>query len=262
MKTSAFSKAFLPFVLVSATALSLSGCGGGTQPPAETPRSVTGSTNLTGLWRVISKVGTTTQRTAATFVDSGANVAMNDCGLGFRNYALTRTGNALKGYYFNLADILVVGNDSLTYNYNNIDRDFEKMDKDAVYDMGNFSLSSAAFPTVNATSDVCVGFTDNGTEEGLILSTRVNGEMLRITINLTNSLRTGSFAIEPFGNAPATVTLDGAPLQTMIGADSAAVLQGTLTITKRGTVWVEGTVTGTLDDETTNISVSFKAETP
>lgn len=260
MNMHAFSRAFIPFVLVSATTLSLTGCGGGT--PAEVPRAVTGSTNLTGLWRVVSKVGTTTQRTAATFVDNGATVTMNDCGFGYRNYALKRTGGVLEGYYFDLADIVVVNNDTMTYDYNTINRDFAKMDKDALYDMGNFSLSSASFPTVNATSDVCVGFTDSGSVEGLILSTRVNGEMLRITINLTNSLRTGSFAIEPFGNAPATVTLDGASLQTRIGTDSAAVLQGTLTITKRGAVWVEGTVTGLLDDEVTNINLSFKAETP
>lgn len=252
--------AVAPALLIS-TPLLLTGCGG--SKTTETPRAVTGSSTLTGLWREVSSVGTSTQRTAVLLVDKGAQVDMNDCALGYRDYALTREGSALSGYYFNLADIQVTNNDTLTYHYNNIDRSFAKMDVDPVYDMGNFTLTSPAFSTVTASSsDLCVGFIDNGSEEGLILSTRLNGEMLRITLQLTNSLRTGSFAIEPFGNAPATVSLDGAALQSLIGTDSATVLQGTLKISKRGTVWVEGTVTGTLDDEVTLIDLAFKAETP
>lgn len=254
-------RSVLAFLAVVSGVLILSGCKS-EDAPADVPRVVSGSSNLTGLWRVVSTVGTTTQRTAATLVDGGAALAMNDCGLGYRTFALQRIGNALDGYYFSLADILVVNNDTMTYDYNSLSRDFTKMDKDAVYDMGSFTLASASFPTLNADSDVCVGFTDNGSEEGLILSTRINGELLRVTVNLTNNLRLGTFAIEPFGNAPATLTLDGAALQSLIGTDSAAVLQGTLKISKRGTVWVEGTATGTLDDEVTSVNISFRAETP
>ena len=246
-------------VCIALTALSLQGCGGG---DTDTPRATTGSTNLTGLWRVVTKIGVSTQRTAATIVDSGADLAMNDCSLAYRNYALTRSGDELSGYYFNLAPLVVVNNDTLSYDYSTIHRDFAKMDTDALYDMGNFSLSSPAFSTVNVASDVCVGFTDSGSEETLIMATRRNGDMLRLTVSMSNSLREGSFAIEPFGNAPATVTLDGTALETLVGTDSASVLQGTLKITKRGSVFVEGTISGTLDDETTAINVSFKAEMP
>ena len=249
-----------PVFCIALASLSLSGCGGG--ETADTPRAVTGSSNLTGLWRVVTKVGVSTQRTAATFVDSGANVAMNDCSLAFRNYALTRSGNELSGYYFNLAPIIVANNDTLTYDYSTVNRDFAKMDKDALYDMGKFSLSSSTFSTLNITSDVCTGFTDSGSVETLIMSTRRNGELLRMTVSLTNSLRVGTFDIEPFGNAPATVTLDGNAMETLVGTDSASVLQGTLKITKRGSVFVEGTITGTLDDTTTDISITFNAEMP
>lgn len=251
-----------PIVCIVLASLSLAGCGGGEAPPADTPRAVTGSSNLSGLWRVISKVGNSTQRTAATIRDNGANLSMVDCSLGYRNYALTRDGNQLDGYYFNLAPINITNNDTMTYSYNTIQRDFAKMDRDVLFDMGNFTVSSPAFPTVNATSDVCVGFNDSGSEESVILATRINGEMLRLTISLTNSLRTGTFNIEPFGNAPATVTLDGAALNTMVGTESISVLQGSLKITKRGTVFVEGTVTGTLDDTVTSVNMSFKAEMP
>lgn len=268
MNLHAVSKSLVPFLVISASALFISGCGGGEPPPpAETPRNATGSTNLTGLWRVVHKVGPSTVRTAATFVDNGANVIINDCSLGYRPTELDRVTEdgivKLEGYYFNLAPIVVGTNDKMTFDYSNVHRDFLKMDKDAVYDMGSFSLSSASFTTVNAASnDVCVGFTDSGTEEGLILSTRVGGKMLRISINQTNSLRTGTFAIQKFGNEPATVELEGVALETMIGTDSAEVLQGTLKITRRGTVWVEGTVTGMLDDMTTNVNISFNAEMP
>ena len=250
-----------PALCLALASLNLAGCGG-SSPPADTPRAVTGSSNLSGLWRVVSTVGSSTQRTAVTVVDNGANLTLNDCSLGYRNYALTRSGNQLAGYYFNLAPLLITNNDTMTYDYNTINRDFAKMDRDVLYDMGNFTISSAAFPTVNATSDICAGFTDSGSAESLILSTRINGEMLRLTITLTNSLRVGSFEIEPYGNAPATVNLDGAALNTMVGTESVSVLQGTLKITKRGTVFVEGTVTGTLEDTATSINIAFKAETP
>jgi len=248
-----------PWILLAV--FGLGGCGGDAMPQ-DTPRAVTGSTSLTGLWRVISNIGVSTQRTAVTVVDNGSTLTMNDCGLAYRNYALSRSGNQLSGYYFNLAPILVTNNDTMTYNYSTIDRDFAKMDRDPLYDMGSFSISSPAFSTINASSDVCVGFSDSGAEESLIMATRINGQMVRIAISLTNSLRLGSFAIEPFGNAPATVTLDGEGLQTLIGADSSSVLQGTLKITRRGTVWVEGTVSGLLDDAVTDVAISFRAEMP
>lgn len=260
MRASLFSLSSV--LCIALASLTVAGCGGGETPPADTARSVTGSSNLSGLWRVVSKIGTTTQRTAATIVDNGSNLSMVDCSLGYRNYALTRDGNELNGYYFNLAPITVTNNDTMTYAYNTIKRDFAKMDRDVTFDMGNFTISSPAFPTVNASSDVCVGFGDSGSAESLIMATRINGEMLRLTINLTNSLRTGTFNIEPYGNAPATVTLEGAALNTMVGTESVSVLQGSLKITKRGTVFVEGTVTGTLEDTTTNVNMSFKAEMP
>lgn len=247
-------------VCLAVASMNLSGCGGGT--PADTPRAVTGSSNLSGLWRVVSKVGTSTQRTAATIVDNGATLIMNDCSLAYRNYALTRSGNQLSGYYFNLASITVTNNDTMTYSYNTIKRDFAKMDRDVMYDMGSFSIASPSFPTINSTPDVCVGFADNGSTETLTMSTRINGEMLRVSVSLTNSLRVGTFAIEPFGNAPATVTLDGAALNTLVGTDTISVLQGSLKITKRGTVFVEGTITGTLDDTATTVNMAFKAEMP
>lgn len=247
--------------ILSIASLMLAGCGGSTA--TDTPRVATGTTNLSGLWRVTQSIMTTTQRTAVTVVDNGGDLTLNDCNLGFRNYALTRSGNELAGYYFNLAPIMVTDNEHMTYDYSNIHRDFEKMDKDAVYDMGTFSVSSPAFTTINANaSDVCVGFADSGSAQSLILSTRINGELMRVTVNLSNSLRVGSFAVEPFGNAPATVTLDGNALQPSIGVSSAAVLQGTLKITKRTNVWVEGTVTGILDDNTTNVDIAFSAEMP
>lgn len=246
---------------IALASLTLSGCGG-EEVPADTPRAVTGSSSLSGLWRVVSTVGVSTQRTAAVIVDNGASLTMSDCSLAYRNYALTRSGNQLAGYYFNLAPIQIINNDTLTYNYSTIDRDFAKMDRDALFDMGTFSISSPAFTTINASSDVCVGFSDSGSEESLIMSTRINGQMVRIVVSLTNSLRVGTFDIEPFGNAPATVTLDGAGLESRVGTDSISVLQGSLKITKRGTVFVEGTITGMLDDTTTNVSITFKAEMP
>ena len=246
------------FMFTSVAILGLQGCGGDT----DTARSVSGSANLTGLWRVITKVGISTQRTAAVIDDDGATVSMNDCGLAFHNYTLSRDGNELSGYYFNLAPIKVVDNDTLTYDYSTINRDFAKMDRDALYDMGNFTLGSDAFSTINATSDVCTGFTDSGSVETLVMATRRNGQMLRMTISLSNSLRVGTFSIEPFGNAPATVTLDGEALQSLLGTDSSAILQGTLNISKKGSVFVEGSITGMLDDEVTNVTISFNAEMP
>ncbi|MCG8538025.1 MAG: hypothetical protein MI808_23305, partial [Pseudomonadales bacterium] len=72
----------------------------------------------------------------------------------------------------------------------------------------------------------------------------------------------GTYEVEPYGNQDAMVIFSGSHwiATTLTGYDE--ISDGTLTITKRGNVWIEGHVQGVLRNGITPINVEFNVETP
>ena len=141
-------------------------------------------------------------------------------------------------------------------------REFEKMDNLAQFNMGEFEVSSPLLPDVVASNLVCVQYSETDLGDSLVLSTKVLGQPLLVTIRTEGRMAEGTYNIEPYGNEDAMVILAGSywANTTLTGYDE--ISEGTLTIQSRGNVWIEGEVQGVLRNGITPIRVSFDVETP
>ena len=251
----------LPAVLLLSAASLLPGCGGSTNP-TDTPRVATGSKNTQGLWRITEKFDNETFYSTALIEGTGSTVAMTDCSRAFASDSLTRSSNQYTGYTHDIAPLTIINNDAMTWTYDNQTRDFEKMDVNPQFNMGNFTLSSSLLPNVVASQLVCTQFSTSDQGESLVLTTRVLGNPLLITIRLKNGFKVGTYNISPYGDEPTMVIFSGPhwALTTLLAYDEVAT--GTLTIKSRGNVWIEGELQGQLLNGNQPVNVSFNVETP
>lgn len=261
MKKSMSFKRMLPAILSCCLSVGLVGCGGNSAPPDQ-PRLATGSANKQGLWRMIEEFDGETFYSTVLIEGIGNAVTMTDCSRAFEKDAMTLAGGRYTGYNHDLASLTVINNDSMRWTYLNQTRRFEKMDTRAQFNMGEFALRSSLLPDVAASSFVCVQFSEVQQGEVMVLGTRVMGNSLMLTINMQDGFREGTFEIDPHGAGDAMVILSGAHwvYTTMSAHDE--ISSGTLTIRKRGNVWIEGELNGVLRNGITPVRISFNVETP
>lgn len=254
------NRAWASVLMISASLL-LSGCGGATAPKDE-PRVATGSTNKQGLWRMMEDFQGETFYSTVLIQGTGNNVTLTDCSRAFEVDNLVLSGSNYSGFNYDLAPLQVLNNDSLRWTYNNQVRTFQKMDVNAQFNMGSFTLKSPLLPDVTATNLVCVQFSETDEGEVMVLGTQVMGAPLLITINMKDGFEKGTFNIEPFGNERAMVIFSGTHWikTTLTGFNE--ISSGTLAITSRGQVRIKGELQGVLRNGITPISVSFDVETP
>lgn len=245
---------------VGATVL-LSGCGAG-EVPADTPRLASGSANKQGLWRMVEDFDGEKFYSTMVIQGTGNSVTMTDCSRAFETDAMRFTSGAYTGYNHDLAPLTVLNNDTMRWIYLNQTRNFEKMDVDPQFDMGQFSLKSPLLPDVASAKLACVQFSKNHDSEVMVLATRVLGNSLLITINMKDRFRVGTFAIDPHGAEDAMVILTGSHWVMTTLSPHDEVSTGTLTIKKRGNVWIEGELSGVLGNGSTPVRVAFNVETP
>ena len=248
-------------VLVFSAALLLPGCGGTTAPKDE-PRVATNSANKQGLWRMTEDFQGETFYSTVMIQGTGSNVTLTDCSRAFEVDNLKLSGSSYSGFNYDLAPLQALSNDSLRWTYNNQTRNYQKMDVNAQFNMGSFTLKSSLLPDVVASNLVCVQFSETAQGEVMVLSTQVLGNPLLITINMQDGFAKGVFKIEPYGNERAMVIFSGAHWVKTTLMNFNEISSGTLTITSRGRVWIKGELQGVLRDGTTPISVTFDVETP
>ncbi len=251
----------LPLVLF-ATCLTLVGCGAEQTPPEDVVRKASGSSNTEGLWRIIEEFDGETFYSTLIIEGTGDNTTLTDCSRAFESEQITLQGNQYPNYNHNLAPLQLINNDTMSWSFDNQTRQFEKMDTLAKFNMGEFEVSSPLLPDVSASNLVCVQFSETDQGEILVLTTRVLGRPLLVTIKMDGSIREGTYQIEPYGNQDAMVIFSGSHwiATTLTGYDE--ISQGTLTVHSRGEVWIEGEIEGVLRNGITPISVSFNVETP
>lgn len=247
--------------LAMSASLLLAGCGAGEQEPKDEPRIATGSTNKQGLWRMTEEFDGETFYSTVLVKGTGNNVTMTDCSRAFETDSLVLAGSTFSGYNFDLAALQVLNNDRMRWSYSNQTRQFEKMDVNPQFNMGDFSLTSPLLPNVMA-NVVCAQFSATDQGEVLVLTTQVQGNALMITINMKNGFETGIHNIEPFGNERAMVFFSGSHWVRMTLTGYNEISSGTVNITKRGQVWIEGEVKGVLRNGFTPVTVKFHVETP
>ncbi len=250
-----------PVLLGVGAGMLLAACGAG-EDPVDKPRIASGSANKQGLWRMIEDFDGERFYSTVLMEGTGTNVVMTDCSRAFESDNLRLSGSAYTGYNHDLAPLNVVTNDSMRWSYLNQSRTFEKMDVNAQFNMGTFTLKSPLLPDVSASNLVCVQFSETELGEVMVLSTRVMGRSLLITINMSGGFREGTFGIEPNGNEEAMVILSGSHWVVTTLSAHDEISAGTLTIKKRGNVWIEGQLSGVLRNGITPISVTFDVETP
>lgn len=254
-------KATLPAVLVSSV-LMLPGCGGEEQAPEDVVRKASGSPNKQGLWRMTEEFDGETFYSTLLVQGTGNSVTMTDCSRAFEADSMQLSGNSYSGYNYDLAPLQVINNDTMRWSYTNQNRQFEKMDTNPQFNMGEFRVSSPSLPDVVASNLVCVQFSETDHGDVLVLTTQVLGHPLLVTITVDGSLREGNYNIEPYGNQDAMVIFSGSHWANTTLAAYDEISDGTLTITSRGNVWIEGELQGVLRNGTTPISVTFNVETP
>lgn len=254
-------KSMTSMILVLGAGVFLSGCGAG-EAPADTPRLATGSTNKQGLWRMVEDFDGEKFYSTVVVQGTGNSVTMTDCSRAFEVDSMKFASGIYTGYNYDLAPLTVINNDTMRWTYLNQVRNFEKMDVDPLFDMGSFSLVSPLLPNVASAKLACVQFSKTRDNEIMVLATRVLGNSLLITINMKDRFRVGRFAIDPHGAEDAMVILTGEHwvLTTLSAHDE--VSSGTLTIKRRGNVWIEGEVNGVLRNGVTPVRITFNAETP
>ena len=252
---------WVPALLLVSGSLLLSACGGEEIPPDE-PRLATGSANKQGLWRMTEEFDGEKFYSTVMLQGTGSSVTMTDCSRAFEVDSLKLSGGAFTGYNYDLAPLEVLNNDTMRWTYLTQTRNFEKMDVDPQFDMGSFTLKSPLLPDVSASKVVCVQFSETDQGEVMVLSTRVLGNSLLITINVEGGFKTGSFSIDPNGSGDAMVILAGTHWVYTTLSSHDEVSTGTLTIKKRGNVWIEGELKGVLRNGITPVTVTFNVETP
>lgn len=254
-------KSVASLMLTVGASVLLSGCGAG-EVPADAPRLATGSANKQGLWRMIEDFGGEKFYSTLVIQGTGNSVTMTDCSRAFESDAMQFSSGAYTGYNHDLAPLTVLNNDTMRWNYLNQTRNFEKMDVDPQFDMGSFSLKSPLLPDVASAKLACVQFSKTRDSEVLVLATRVLGNSLLITINMKDRFRVGTFGVDPHGAEDAMVILAGSHwVMTTLSAHD-EVSTGTLTIKRRGNVWIEGELSGVLRNGVTPVRIAFNAETP
>ena len=247
--------------IAAAMALLLAGCGA-EQAPEDVVRKASNSANTQGLWRMSETFDGETFYSTVMVKGTGNNVVMTDCSRAFEVDNLVRSGSAYSGYNADLAPLQILNNDTLRWSFSNQTRKFEKMDTLAQFNMGEFELSSPLLPDVVASNLVCVQFSETNQGEVLVLTTQVLGNPLLITLKMDGPMEEDTYEVEPYGNKDAMVIFSGSHwiATTLTGYDE--ISDGTLTITKRGNVWIEGHVQGVLRNGITPINVEFNVETP
>ena len=246
-------------VVVLSAALLLPGCGGGT---TEKPRVATNSANKQGLWRMTEEFQGETFYSTVLIQGTGTDVNLTDCSRAFEVDKIKLSGSSYAGFNYDLAPLQVLNNDSLRWTYNNQIRNYQKMDVNAQFSMGSFTLKSSLLPDVVASNLVCVQFSETAQGEVLVLSTQVLGNPLVITINMKNGFQQGVYKVEPYGNERVMAIFSGAHWVKTTLMDFNEISSGTLNITSRGQVWIKGELKGVLRDGVTPVTVTFNAETP
>lgn len=254
-------KATLPAVLVSSM-LILPGCGGEEQPQEDVVRKTSGSPNKQGLWRMSEEFDGETFYSTVLVQGTGNSVTMTDCSRAFEMDSMVLDGNRYNGYNHDLAPLQVINNDTMTWSYTNQVREFEKMDTNPQFNMGEFEVHSSLLPDVVASNLVCVQFSETDHGDVLVLTTQVLGHPLLVTISAKGDLREGTYSIEPYGNEDAMVIFSGSHWANTTLTAYDEISAGSLTIHSRGNVWIEGEIEGVLRNGITPISVSFNVETP
>lgn len=262
MKTTMKLRWALPLVAVTLSASMLPGCGGEQLPQDDVVRKTNGSANTQGLWRMMENFQGETFYSTVLVQGTGNNVTMTDCSRAFEKDNMTRQGTAFAGYNHDLAALVIQNNDTLQWNYDNQVRRFEKMDRVAQFNMGEFEVSSPLLPDVVASNLVCVQYSETERGDSLVLTTQVLGRPLLVTIRTEGRLQEGRYDIEPYGNADAMVIFSGSHWANTTLTAYDEISSGSLTILSRGNVWVEGELEGVLRNGITPIRVSFNVETP
>lgn len=248
---------------LSLTALLISACGSDPEPTEDVVRRTSGSADTLGLWRIIEHFDNETFYSAGIMKKSWNKLEFTDCSRAFETEELTLVGNSYSGYDHDLASLDIINNDTMRRTFDGRVREFEKMSLDAEFDMGTFNLESPDLFNIHAgAGDLCTQFSDGDEKQVIVLSHEILGSPIVVTIIMDGDFREGTFSVEPNGTEDVMVFFSGPYWVTTTLNSSDEVSNGTLTITNRGNVWIEGTVEGYLRDGDTPVTVTFNVETP
>lgn len=237
----------------------LTGCTG--EEKLDEPRNATGSSDTTGLWRVTESQHGDTFYSTVMIEEKNGKLTLTDCSRSFVEEGLSRQGNSYSGYNEDLAPLNIINNDKMQWFFDGQTRQFEKMDVNPEFNMGSFSFTEYYLININANRVVCAQFSETESGEALILTTEVLGSPFLITIRMKDGIEEGSFDIDPYGQERAMVTFSGGYWSATTLKAYGDVGRGTLKISKRGRVLIEGEIDGVLANGITPISVSFDIET-
>lgn len=250
--------------LILPTAI-LAGCGGGTV--VDERREASGSSNLTGLWRLnleASQTGLSAEANATfTLLDQGSTVSMVSCA-DRETVTLSRNGSTLSG--LPTGESSIVNNDTFTASNNLGDSVATKMDTSATFDMGSFTVSGGDLGSISS-SNICVQ-SDNAAILGvtnldhIYAITLLDGEILTIDITRTSNLSTGTFDVNTdMSNGGVQISMSSPALVDRVSRREMDLRDGTITITKDNDVWFNGNFSANMPNGQT-VSGSFVWEKP
>jgi len=249
------------------SAILFAGCG---SEPVENndQRATTGSTNLTGLWRVnvtSPAVGIRAySNSSLTLVESANGLIMTDCATR-ESLELSTQNGRIVGLSVDL--LSVDNNDTMSARSNDVGvTDASKISRSARFDMGNIQLT---LPNLGgfSSSDLCtfsvvVTYLGDSVSDSITASTLYDGTPLSINISMLGTFDVGTFDVaENVSDAEAGVYLASNRFVSSFDTNRLALTSGTLTVSENSGSWIKGFFNGTISNGNA-LSGSFSFEKP
>jgi len=256
------------------TSILLAACGGSDGGDDGDARYTTGSSNLTGLWRLNSNMEIAVMKRSLnmsfTLRETSGGLTMTDC-VTRQDFSL----NYVDGFIeelpvgLGLGVFTVVDNDTMSASDEGMNTGSSKMSTAAGFDMGEMSLTTPEMGSKDYT-DVCVE-SSNMAVMGDVVTDSVaatsiyNGAPFSLVLTSPQDITVGEYDItrfpDPEEGGGIVVGLTGEAISTLYGTAEIALDSGTLTVTKYSLTEFDGTFTGTLSNGSA-ISGSFGLEFP
>ncbi len=222
----------------------LVGCGG--EQDTESKRATSNSADLTGLWRLnfeTSKSGLNAEAGITfTLADNGNEAAMVACAQR-QQASLTRSGDTLVG--MPVGEATITSNDSIVASGNLGESTATKMSTNAVFDMGNMSVSGGDLGAI-ASSNICIQ-SDNAdilgqaTQERISATSILNGHPLVLEISRMGSIGKGTYDVNrDMSEGGIQIFMKSESLKDRINRSEMNLRNGSITITEDSKVWMKG----------------------
>ncbi|MDX1695547.1 MAG: hypothetical protein R3208_17415 [Ketobacteraceae bacterium] len=226
----------------------LVGCGG------EERRSVTGSSDLTGLWRTTltsAQIGLDADSNISYLLDeSSQGLFMTSC-INRTRIELERDGNTIKG--LPVGDTTVVDNDTVRGSGDFGNSRGSKIALPLIFDMGTLSINGSGMGN-NTFTDLCIISSDakvlgKTTYEEYSAATLFKGETLELRLRIMANIGAATYSLvrEPAARE-ASLVIRSQALIDVYNRTEVALRDGTVTITEDSNVWLKGNYSGVTPD--------------